>query len=74
MAMPLAAVIRTTNGPAAFTVVDGRLRLQPIRTGLVDAAGWVEVREGLRPGASVVLAPGRLADPKNDGRRVRIEP
>jgi multidrug efflux pump subunit AcrA (membrane-fusion protein) len=71
--MPLAAVIRTPDGPAAFTVAEGRLRLRPIRTGLVDPAGWVEVREGLRPGDSVVLAPGRLADPANDGKRVRID-
>jgi hypothetical protein len=70
--MPLAALIRTPNGPAAFTVVEGRLRLRPIRIGLADPAGWVEVQEGLRPGESVVLAPGRLADPANDGKRVRI--
>ncbi|MFA5027403.1 MAG: efflux RND transporter periplasmic adaptor subunit [Candidatus Methylomirabilota bacterium] len=72
-AVPLSALIRTPDGPAAFVVTDGRLRLRPIRIGLVDPEGWAEVRDGLRPDERVVLAPGRLADPKNDGKRVRVE-
>jgi HlyD family secretion protein len=71
--MPLAALVRTGDGPAAIVVVGGRLRFRPIRTGLVDPGGWVQVREGLAPGDRVVVTPGRLADPANDGRRVRIE-
>lgn len=71
--MPLAALVRTGDGPAAMAVVDGHLKLQPVRLGLVDPGGWVQVREGLAPGDHVVLTPGRLADPKNDGRRVRME-
>jgi len=71
-AVPLSALIRTPDGPAAFVVTDGRLHLRPIRIGLVDPEGWAEVRDGLRPDERVVLAPGRLADPKNDGKRVRI--
>lgn len=72
-AMPLSALIRTPDGPAVLTVTDGRLRLRPIRIGLADPQGWVQVREGLQPDERVVLAPGRLADPKNDGQRVRVE-
>jgi hypothetical protein len=30
------------------------------------------VLEGFRPGEQVVLTPGRLADPKNEGRRVNV--
>ena len=70
--MPLAALVRTPDGPAALTVADGRLKLRHIRLGLVDPTGWVQVRDGLAPGDPVVLAPGRLADPKSNGRRVRI--
>lgn len=71
-AIPLAALIRTSNGLGAWTVANGRLRFRPVRIGLVDVAGWAEVVDGLRPGEQVVLAPGQLADPRNEGRRVRI--
>lgn len=71
--MPLAALVRTPDGPVAIAVVDGRLKFRSIRTGLVDPGGWIQVREGLTSGDRVVLTPGRLADLKNDGRRVRIE-
>jgi HlyD family secretion protein len=71
--MPLAALVRTADGPATVTIEENRLRLRPIRTGLVDPTGWIQVRDGLRSGERVVLAPGRLASPKYDGQRVRIE-
>lgn len=71
--MPLAALVRTPDGPGALAVVDGRLTLRPVQLGLVDPEGWVQVRDGLAPGQRVVLAPGRLANPENNGRRVRIE-
>ena len=71
-AIPLAALIRTPNGPGAWTVANGRLRFRPVRIGLVEVAGWAEVVDGLRPGEQVVLAPSQLADPRNEGRRVGI--
>lgn len=70
VAVPAAALVRMPDGPGAWTVVDGRLRFRPARFGLVDADGWLEVLDGLRPGDRVVLAPGRLADLSNEGRRV----
>ncbi|HEX9898148.1 MAG TPA: efflux RND transporter periplasmic adaptor subunit [Candidatus Methylomirabilis sp.] len=72
VAMPLSALIRTPDGPGAFTVANGRLNFRKARLGLVDPAGWVQVLEGFRPGEQVVLTPGRLADPKNEGRRVNV--
>jgi HlyD family secretion protein len=71
-AIPLAAVVRTADGPGAWTVVKGRLAFRPLRLGLVDPTGWAEVLDGLRPGEEVVVAPGRLADPGNEGRRVGV--
>lgn len=70
VAVPAAALVRTPDGPGVWTVVDGRLRFRPARFGLADADGWVEVIDGLHPGEQVVLAPGRLADLSNEGRRV----
>lgn len=72
VAMPLSALIRTPDGPGAFTVANGRIIFRKVRLGLVDPAGWVQVLEGFRPGEQVVLTPGRLADPKNEGRRVNV--
>ncbi|MBI2081181.1 MAG: efflux RND transporter periplasmic adaptor subunit [candidate division NC10 bacterium] len=70
VALPLAALVRTPDGPGAWAVVDGRLHFRAARLGVADPAGWIEVVEGLRPGEQVVVAPGRLADPANEGRRV----
>lgn len=70
LAMPVAALVRDAAGPGALAVVDGRLAFRPVRIGLTDTAGWAEVLGGLEPGAHVVVAPGRLADPVHRGRVV----
>lgn len=71
-AIPLAALVRTAEGPGAWTVVNGRLAFRPLRLGVVDPAGWAEVLDGIQPGDEVVVAPGRLADRGNEGRRVGV--
>jgi len=70
IAMPLSALVRLADGAGAWTVVRGRLAFRVLRLGVVDPDGWIEVLEGLRPGAEVVVGPGRLADHANEGRRV----
>ena len=70
VALPLAALVQSPKGAGAWTVVDGRLRFKPVRLGVVDPAGWIEVVEGFAGGEHVVMAPGKLADLTNDGRRV----
>lgn len=69
-AMPLGAVVRTDRGTGAWVVVDGTMRFKPARFGVIDPSGWIEVIEGLSAGERVVLAPGKLADQKNEGLRV----
>jgi len=71
-AMPLAAVVRRPDGPGALVVEDGRIHFRAARLGVIDPGGWAEIVDGLRAGERIVLAPGLLADPSNDGRRVRI--
>jgi HlyD family secretion protein len=71
IALPLAAVVRRPDGSGTLVVEDGRIRFKPVRLGVADPAGWVEVLQGVSPGEEVVTAPGRLADPQNEGRRVR---
>jgi len=70
IALSLAALVQSPGGAGAWTVVDDRLRFKRARLGAVDPAGWVEVLQGLSPGDRVVIAPGKLADLKNEGRRV----
>jgi HlyD family secretion protein len=69
-ALPLAAVVQSSKGAGAWTVVDGRMRFKAARFGLVDPAGWIEVIKGFSGGEQVMVAPGKLADLKNEGRRV----
>jgi HlyD family secretion protein len=71
-ALPLAAVVRRPDGSGALVVKDGYIHFKAARLGSVDPAGWAEILDGLHPGDNVVLAPGLLADPSNDGRRVRV--
>jgi HlyD family secretion protein len=71
IALPLAAVVRRPDGTGALVVEDGRIRFKAVRLGVADPAGWIEVLQGLSPGEEAVTAPGRLADPQNEGRRVR---
>lgn len=72
IALPLAAVVRRPDGPGALVAEDGRIRFRPVRLGVADPAGWIEVLQGLSPGDEVVAAPGRLADAQNEGRRIRV--
>lgn len=72
IALPLAAVVRRPDGSGALVVEDGRIHFRPVRLGAADPAGWIEALQGLSPGQTVVTAPGRLADPQNEGRRVRV--
>jgi HlyD family secretion protein len=67
--LPLAALVQSSGGAGAWTVVDDRLRFKRASLGAVDPAGWIEVLQGLSPGDRVVIAPGKLADLKNEGRR-----
>jgi HlyD family secretion protein len=65
---PRASVFRTSDGSwRAFVVSAGRARLVPVRVDAITIEG-VEIREGLHPGDTVVLAP---PTDLNDGARVR---
>ena len=70
VALSSSAVVQSINGTGAWIVSDGRLHFRRARLGAVDPDGWIEVRQGLAVGDQVVEAPGKLADHKNEGRRV----
>ena len=72
IAMPLAALIRGSEGFGAWMVADGKLHFRKIRFGAVDPAGWIEIVEGFSAGEQVVIAPGKLVDLSNEGRRVIV--
>jgi len=69
-ALPLSAIVRRPDGLGALVVTEGRLQFRRVGFGAADPSGWIEVLSGLRPGDEVVVTPGRLADPTNEGRRV----
>jgi len=69
-ALPLSAVVRRPDGLGALVVNEGRLMFRRASFGAVDPSGWIEVLSGLRAGEDVAVAPGRLADSANEGRRV----
>jgi HlyD family secretion protein len=70
IALPLAAVVQSPAGAGAWKVADDRLRFRRAQLGAVDPAGWIEIVQGFSAGDQVVIAPGKLADLKNEGRRV----
>jgi HlyD family secretion protein len=72
VALPSAALVRGRDGLVVLTVADGRLRFRAVRVSGVAGDGWVEALAGVRPGERVVVAPGRLADEANVGRRVTV--
>ncbi len=64
---PASALFRKGDAWAVFMVVEGRARLKPVETGLVNRT-HAEIRSGLADGDSVVLLP---SDRVADGGRVR---
>jgi HlyD family secretion protein len=74
VAVPAAALVRGPDGLAVWAVAESRLRLKAVRTGALGQDGWLEVVDGLAPGDEVVVAPGRLRAPADEGRRVARRP
>ncbi len=70
LAVPMGAIVNMSDGLGVWTVVDGRLKFKPVRFGVTDSSGWIEVTEGLAEGEYVVVAPGKLAVAESEGKRV----
>jgi RND family efflux transporter MFP subunit len=70
VAVPPSVIVRRPDGLGALVVTQGRLQFRRASFGAADPSGWIEVLSGLSPGDAVVGAPGQLADPANEGRRV----
>jgi HlyD family secretion protein len=69
VAVPSSAVFRHHGGWAVYRLAEGAARLQPITPGHRNTE-TTEVREGVEPGAQVVLYPGdRLAEGRRIARR-----
>ena len=55
LVVPRTALLEDGGGPAVYVVRDGKAQRAGLKLGY-DDAGWVEVREGLKAGDSVVIA------------------
>ena len=71
LAVPLSAIARSEDGAVVLSVSDDRLVATRVRLGLPGTGGFVEVIEGIDEGQLLVAAPGKLAEPGNEGRRIR---
>lgn len=71
LAVPLSAVARSEDGAVVLSVSDDRLVATHVQLGLPGTGGFVEVTAGIDEGQLLVAAPGRLAEPGNEGRRIR---
>ena len=52
--LPLDAVMIEKAGASAFTIVDGKAKKQPLRTGFNDGTS-IEILDGIKPGDAVIL-------------------
>jgi len=55
LVVPRAALLEDGGEPAVFVVRDGKAERAALKLGY-DDAGWIEVRDGLKPGDQVVVA------------------
>ena len=73
VAVPASALVVDAGRNGVWVVEDGRARFAVVESGLRSADGWIEIRSGLEPGASVVSYRPR---PLSEGQtlNVREEP
>lgn len=67
--VPEESVVLRPEGEVVYRIEGDRARAQRVRTG-VRRAGWVEIREGLKPGVRVARTGAAFL---SDGARVRIQ-
>lgn len=69
--VPSESLVGTTEGYIVFTVINGKAHRQPVEIGL-RKPGWVEIRDGLQPGQTIVqsghqsVSDGTTVNPVND--------
>ena len=68
LVVPRAALLEDGGEPAVYAIRDGKALRTELKLGY-DDAGWVEVRDGLKPGDEVVIA-GKAA--LRDGSAVQV--
>jgi HlyD family secretion protein len=69
--LPLTAIISGREGPAVWTVAQGKLQPRPISLGVKDKRGLVEVLGGLSASDEVLVQPDAAGIPLTPGKRVR---
>lgn len=68
LAIPLAALQRRGAQSGVWQVVEGRARFAPVTAGAISANGFVEIREGLAAGDTVIV---HSAKALSEGTRVK---
>lgn len=70
--LPAAALTRRGGERGVWTLAEGRLRFRPLRLGIEDRRGFVEVLSGLEEGGQVVSAPPEALRKLADGKKARV--
>jgi RND family efflux transporter MFP subunit len=74
VAVPASGLVVDAGRTGVWVVEDGRARFAVVESGLRSADGWIEIRSGLEPGASVVsyrprpLREGQTLDVREEPR------
>ena len=69
--LPTTAIVSDREGPAVWTVTDGKLQLRRVSLGTRDKRGLVEVLNGLSNSDEVLVQPNPAGVPPVPGKRVR---
>ncbi len=67
--VPNASMQRINGSIGVWIIEDGGLRFAPVRVGASDINGWVQIREGVNMGESVVVYSHRAL---KDGSRIKV--
>lgn len=57
LAVPAKALVSSDKGRGVWVIKDGKIRFRPVKTGISDPSGWVEIKDGLQEGEKVAIAP-----------------
>ncbi len=73
LAVPAKALVSRDKGRGVWVIKDGRIRFRPVKTGIADPSGWTEVREGLKEGEKVAIAPPPVMMKFKENARVSVK-
>jgi len=72
LAVPARALVSTEKGRGVWVIKDGRIKFRPVKTGISDPSGWVEIKDGLQEGEKMAAAPPPVMMKFKEDARVSV--